>query len=98
MPQDGHWDEVDSYATLVEELEKYKKAEFVRTEVVDEKIGKARIGFAKGLFIAKHCVGAVGLAIPVGEEITYNEESAKGYLRRAANEINRRLQYETENI
>lgn len=96
IPISQHWEEVNSYESLCKELSKIKQTDIVKTDIAN-KSGSISIGYAKSLFKASTCVGALGIAIKCTreeyDECAQQDASIRKYLSRAASEINRRLEY-----
>lgn len=97
-PLAGHWDEITSFESLIEALEKIRLQEIVVSKATKKEGEKNAIGYAYPLFRRTTCIGAVGIAWkPLHSgEITdpQTEKQLCDILRKGAKEIMRRLSYE----
>ena len=97
-PQPGHWDEVDSYDSLLDALERIRNQSVVISKASKKARAKIAVGYACPIFRRTTCIGAVGLAwtlsstedcVPPDIEKTLCRVLLKG-----VKEIHRRLSYE----
>ena len=97
-PLAGHWDEITSFESLIETLEKIRRQEIVVSKAAEKEGEKNAIGYAYPLFRRTTCIGAVGIAWkPLHSGQTIDPKTEKqlcDILRKGAKEIMRRLSYE----
>ena len=97
-PLEGHWDEITSFESLIEALEKIRRQEIIVSQAAEKEGEKNAIGYAYPLFQRKICIGAVGIAWkPLHSGQTIDPKTEKqlcDILRKGAKEIMRRLSYE----
>ena len=98
MPPAGHWDEITSYETLVDTLERICRQEIVVSGTTSTHGESHAIGYACPLFRRTTCIGAIGIAWkPLDPNQTINPQTEKllcDILRKGAKEIMRRLSFE----
>lgn len=90
-PPKSDWDGINSLEDLQKELQKVKKMSYVFTSTLRK--GIYHIGLGKAIFKNKKCVGAIGIAFTSQSENAelFNDDIL--YLKKAAKEITRRLNY-----
>ena len=97
-PLEGHWDEITSFESLIEALEKIRRQEIIVSQAAEKEGEENAIGYAYPLFQRKICIGAVGIAWkPLHSGQTIDPKTEKqlcDILRKGAKEIMRRLSYE----
>lgn len=97
-PLEGHWDEITSFESLIEALEKIRRQEIIVSQAAEKEGEKNAIGYAYPLFQRKICIGSVGIAWkPLRSGQTIDPKTEKqlcDILRKGAKEIMRRLSYE----
>lgn len=97
-PQPNHWDEVDSYESLLDNLKSIKKQKVVISGATKKEGVKNAVGYASPIFQRTTCIGAVGLAwnlMPNDTAIdSKTEEMLCSILLKGVKEIHRRISYD----
>lgn len=90
-PSHNDWANITSFDELILELKKVRTKKIVYTSTLRDSLYD--IGIATAIFKKSKCVGAIGLATrSANDDVNFFKNDVK-YLKKAANEITRRLNY-----
>ena len=94
-PKERHWEEVTSYESLTNELEKIRTDGIASSPAIDLTEALNAVGYAVPIFKDNRCAGAVGIALKRGGEgVKEKEAKVLTLLKKGKAEIERRLSFE----